>query len=129
MDYNQIRHGRRKSGTNYSILLMFSPLTISPIQYSWDSQRCVRSSGRLPSKVIFHQMSSSAKSRLPSKVVFHQMSSSIKGRLPSTVTDCNVYTHANITLLFLTELCALFMLCVHMYCTLSVTVQFSANTY
>ena len=34
---NQIRHGRRKSGTKYSILLMFSPLTISPIQYSWDS--------------------------------------------------------------------------------------------
>ena len=41
---NQIRHGRRKSGTKYSILLMFSPLTISPIQYSWDSQRRLRSS-------------------------------------------------------------------------------------
>ena len=36
----------------------------------------VFSGGRLPSKVIFRQRSSSVKCRLPSNVVFHQMSSS-----------------------------------------------------
>ena len=36
-----------------------------------------------------------------------------------TATDCNAYTRANIPVLFLTVLCALFVLCVHMYCTLS----------
>ena len=41
--------------------------------------------GRLPSKVVFPQKSSSIKDRLPSKVVFHQRSSSIKSRLPSKV--------------------------------------------
>ena len=41
--------------------------------------------GRLPSKFVFHQRSSSIKDRLPSKFVFHQRSSSIKGRLPSKV--------------------------------------------
>ena len=41
--------------------------------------------GRFPSKVVFHQRSSSVKGCLPSKVVFHQKSSSIKGRLPSKV--------------------------------------------
>ena len=39
--------------------------------------------GCLPSKVIFHQMSSSIKGCLPSKFVFHQRLSSIKGLLPS----------------------------------------------
>ena len=41
--------------------------------------------GRLPSNVVFHQMSSSVKGRLPSKVVFCQRSSSVKCRLPSNV--------------------------------------------
>ena len=41
--------------------------------------------GHLPSKVIFHQSSSSVKGRLPSKVVFRQRWSSIKGGLPSKV--------------------------------------------
>ena len=35
--------------------------------------------GRLPSKVVFHQRSSSGKGHLPSKVVFRQSSSSVKG--------------------------------------------------
>ena len=40
---------------------------------------------KLPSNVVFHQMSPSMKCRLTSKVVFHQKLSSIKGRLPSKV--------------------------------------------
>ena len=46
---------------------------------------------RPPSKVVFHQRSSSIKrlssikGRVPSKVVFHQRSSFIKGRLPSKI--------------------------------------------
>ena len=41
--------------------------------------------GRLPSNVVFHQMSSSIEGRLPSKVVFLPRSSSIEGCLPSKV--------------------------------------------
>ena len=38
-----------------------------------------------------------------------------------TVNDCNGAAHANILALFLTVFCP--QLCVHMYCTLTVTVQ------
>ena len=38
-----------------------------------------------PSKVVFHQRSSSIKGHLPSKVVFDRRSSSNKGHLPSEV--------------------------------------------
>ena len=41
--------------------------------------------GRLTSKVVFHQRSSSVKGHIPSKVVFSQRSYSVKGRLPSKV--------------------------------------------
>ena len=47
-------------------------------------QRC------LPSKVIFHQKSSSVKGRLPSKVVFSQRLSSIKGRLTFCCIKCAI---------------------------------------
>ena len=40
---------------------------------------------RLPSKVFFHQKSSSIKGCLSSKVVFHQRSLSVKGPFPSKV--------------------------------------------
>ena len=43
---------------------------------------CIK--GRLPSKV-FNQRSSSIRCCLPSKIVFHQSSSSIKGRLQSNL--------------------------------------------
>ena len=41
--------------------------------------------GRLPSKGVFNQRSSSIKDRLPSKSVFHQRLSSIKALLPSKI--------------------------------------------
>ena len=43
------------------------------------------------------------------------------------VTDCNADTRAYILIQFLTELWALFILCVHMYCILTVTVQLLCN--
>ena len=48
-------------------------------------QRSSSIKGCLPSKVVFHERSSSIKGCLPSKVVFHQRPHSIKGRLPSNV--------------------------------------------
>ena len=54
-------------------------------KFSFQVVYCNPIKGRLPSKVVFRQRSSSVKGRLPSKVVFRQRSSSIKGRLPSKV--------------------------------------------
>ena len=44
--------------------------------------------GRLPSKVVLCQRSSSVKGCQPSKVVIRQRFSSVKGRLPSKVVFC-----------------------------------------
>ena len=43
------------------------------------------------------------------------------------VTDCNADTRAYILIQFLTDLWALFILCVDMYCILTVTVQLLCN--
>ena len=48
-------------------------------------QRSSSMEGCLSSKVVFHWRSSSIKGCLPSKVVFHKRPSSIKGHLPSMV--------------------------------------------
>ena len=44
-----------------------------------------------------------------------------------TAANCNAEASANIALLLLTELCVLFMLCVQLYCTLSLAVQLSCK--
>ena len=53
-------------------------------------QRSSSIKSHLPSKVVFHQRLSSIKGHHPSKVIFHQKSSSIKGRLPFCCIKCVV---------------------------------------